>query len=213
MPVIQDDGVFKYQLLPNLEEYLLGTNETNVYANGLIEGSLFKNDTVTIPNMFNNKPVTEIGQYAFTGLVSIKYIIIGSNVRFVHIFAFADHSAAELVYIPSSVEVLFDSSIYFWNNITKVTKGRVQIVFEANSNLKIVGIMMFHSKEIIQIFSPSIISPKCHSGFAAHVQKKTLYSPYSFEFCGLKSLNYFSHVYDLKISKTGVFIFIVLMQN
>ena len=212
MTEIETDAIFKYQLLTD-SEYMLGTNESDVWGNGLVERNNYKNDTISIPDFFKSKPITETGQYAFTRITSIKYILIGHNVRYVHRFAFADLYNVELVLIPSSVEVLFSSSIYFWNSQKNVSAGKVQIIFDTNSNLSIVGQYMFHSKEIVQIFSPSIITPKCLPNFAMSVKKKILYSPYSFNFCGLTSQSYFSHPYHLGISKFLGLYLVLILQN
>ena len=204
-----DDGLYVYKILNN-DEYMIGTNDTKNWCNGLIDDQSFQSDTLAIPSLFQGKPITEIGSYAFAQLKTILYINIGENIRVIHQGAFADVSSVKHIYIPSSVEMLMHSSIYFWNG--GISKGKVDVVFERFSSLKYVEEGVFSYKETLQIFTPSIITPQCSHRLASNVQKTVLYSPYSFDFCGLKFQGFFMTPYKLFISKRSCLFMVLFSQ-
>ena len=183
---LESDGVFNFMLI-NSNEYLLGTNETQ-YERG--RGNAFLNDvevpeTLIIPDYFNDKKVTEIGQYAFTKCYNIIKLIIGNNIKIIHTKAFADLNNVKTIIIPSSLEILLYGSIYFWNSSSQpVSNGKVQVIFQENSKLNFID-HNFAQKDTLEIISPSILSPKCNGTLGSSVNHFHLYSFYSFKLCNL----------------------------
>ena len=183
-----NDGLLLYSIVRN-NELLVGTNESgisngSVYGNGFYQHQKFSG-TLTIPDYYDNKAVTEIGQYAFTQQNGITNIIIGNNVVILNTYAFGDLPNLNTVYIPASVEYFYYNAIMFYNGTSKKSaEGSTSIYFAANSKLKFLE-RGFASKNTVSIFSPSVISPICGEGILILVENIYLYSSTSFRFCNI----------------------------
>ena len=187
---LENDGTFFYISLSDNDSYLIGRNtsdRTSGRGNAFVESALVP-ETLVIPDTFNQKPVTEIGQYAFAKCFHFTKIIIGNNIKIIHSMAFADVNNTQMVFIPSSVEYIFNNGIYFWSeqlwNGNHTTKGKVQIIFQENSKLKFIQ-TVFSYKETLEIISPSIINSECIGVLGEGSHNIRLFSTHSFSLCNL----------------------------
>ena len=205
----ENDGIYNYKLIDN-DHYMVGDNNT-VNGNGAVAGTKFVG-TISIPEHFKNIPITEIGQYSFAHCREVTEIFIGRNVYIIHFCAFTDMVSAKFVFIPSSVEMIMDTAINFFNTSqSHYSPGKAEIVFEAGSKLKYISYNFNYINEI-QFFSPSILTPQCHGKISSHVNKLYLYSPYSFHFCNLWFQSYITNYYIYHFISRKV-LFIILFLN
>ena len=170
------------------DTYYVGTNQTAI-TNGAIEGQNIKG-TITIPDFYDSKPVVAVGTYAFTACEYVEHVIIGSNVKTIYTYAFGDMPNIKTMYIPASLEFIDYASIWFYNQSTGGDgKGFTQVTFAPKSQLKFVN-LSFGRQDRVQIFIPDVIRPVCAHTIMQLVNKKEVFSPFSFTFCGVKSKTY-----------------------
>ena len=175
---------------PYGDSYYVGTNETKS-PNAAFEGRNIKG-TVEIPDYFDSKPITAVGQYAFTSCFGIERVIIGANVREIHVYAFGDLPNCKMIYISASVEFLGSASFWFWNGSSNsAAEGHTQVVFAPKSQIKYIA-GSFGRQAKVQFFLPDIVRPLCGGILMRYVKIKEIISPFSFTLCGIKTKSHFS---------------------
>ena len=90
-----------------------------------------------------------------------------------------------MVFIPCSVEYIYELGICFWSEINGISNGRVQIIFQRHSKLKYIH-SGFSDIDTIEILSPSIINPICFENIGIRTNDIQLYSIHSFNLCNIK---------------------------
>ena len=82
-----NDSTFFYTEIE--DGFLVGTNESLPHGNGAVQGTSISG-TVSIPDTFQNKPILEIGQYAFCRCHKITRIFMGRFVKVINTYGFGD---------------------------------------------------------------------------------------------------------------------------
>lgn len=172
-------------------------NDAHEPMNAIAKGSSI-NGTLTIPDFFNDEPISVVGQYAFARCASITHIIIGSNIKEIHTYAFGDMHNVKTVFIPASVERIDKDGIMFYNlSSDSFGTSTVQVLFAPNSRLKSFSDNFGHTYKT-QVYLPNIIKPVCNGTVMRFNKVKEVISPYSFTFCGVKSKTVCSKAYKRK---------------
>ncbi len=78
-------------------------------------------EKVVLPDSYNGKPVTSIGENAFAGYNSIKDIVIPDSIKTIGDFAFYNCSSLEKVDIPQSVKTIGNSAFSGCMNLQSIT--------------------------------------------------------------------------------------------
>ena len=147
-PNINDEQyeMFQFTLLTN-----------NTYE--VRKGKITNQESITIPNVYNNKPVTSIAQSAFSGCTSLIKVTLPEGITNIGSYAFYDCSNLTTVNIPESMTSIgtlpfkgcekltyntFDNGNYLGNIENKylylanaVNKNITSV--EINENTKIIG--------------------------------------------------------------------------
>lgn len=76
---------------------------------------------ISIPNIYNDKPVTSIGDYAFRDCTSLTSVKIPDSVTNIGWFAFYDCASLTNVKIPGGVTMIGDYAFSFCTSLTSVT--------------------------------------------------------------------------------------------
>ena len=101
--------------------YIVGDNATN-NGNGLKEKVI--QGILIIPDTYKDKPVVEVGKYAFRGSNNIIKVDIGDNVTSIHDFAFGSNNLLKEVVLGKSVIEYFWYPFSYCSNLkTVVLKG------------------------------------------------------------------------------------------
>lgn len=189
--MIDLNETFVFTLLNNQNSFMIGTNDTTNeswnYGNGILENVKI-NGTLTIPDYYQNIPITEIGYFAFTRVQIINHIIIGSNIKIINTYAFGDLPDVKTIYIPSSVEIIYSYGFHFYNATEPGGKsnGHVQIFFESNSNLKYIS-KCFGQIKSIEVIMPSIANHPICEGYLFNLNEDVvLFSKETFSLCGFQ---------------------------
>lgn len=119
-----NDGSLQYEKIEGKEEY-------SVVGIGTVS-----NTSVTIPNTYNNLPVTEISAEAFKNEVSITSVKIGNRVRKIQRSAFNGCSNLTNIEISNSVHTIESLAFQYCTSLQYVTipKGMQAIGRGAFSN-------------------------------------------------------------------------------
>ena len=75
---------------------------------------------VYIPSVYDGKPVTSIGMYAFYGCSRLTSIIIPNGVTSIGKYAFKDRSSLTSIIIPNSVTSIGESAFYGCSSLTSI---------------------------------------------------------------------------------------------
>ena len=77
-----------------------------------------------IPSDYNAKPVTSIGDYAFSDCTGLTSVTIGGSVTNIGDYAFSDCTRLTSVTIPDSVTSIGERAFYYCKGLTSVTIGK-----------------------------------------------------------------------------------------
>ena len=93
---------------------------------------------ITIPSVYNGKPVTSIAGYAFLGRVNLTGVTIESGVESIGFGAFDGCSGLTSIVIPSSVTNIGENAFRYCDNITSATLPSTAISYITKSKLRTV---------------------------------------------------------------------------
>ena len=131
--VICSDGQADFDDVKYLE-YSLNADGESYSITG---AGTFNGNVLDIPAMYNGKPVTTIGTFAFYECGNLTEVNIGTNIVEVEPYAFARCASLVKVTIPDNVEVFGEYAFYL---CTELTTAEIS----ANSKLTSIARSMFH---------------------------------------------------------------------
>lgn len=135
-----DNGYLEYKLNEDEQTYA-------VIGIGLFNGSILE-----IPETYNGKAVTKIGEGAFMGCPNLEEVILGENVTIIETGAFYECKSLKEVTIPDSVESVGDYVFYWCSELTNVNISN-------NSSLTKIGKSMFHwCEKLIDVTIPDNVT-------------------------------------------------------
>ena len=127
-------------------DYVCSECDYNYYTEGLeftlsdeyyaITGYHGDDTNIVIPSVYNDKPVTTIGIYAFSDCSSLESVTIGNNVTSIGTFAFASCSSLTSITIPDSVTSIGEGAFASCSSLKSITIG---------NNVTSIGVCAFAS--------------------------------------------------------------------
>lgn len=136
-----DLGYFTFDMKEDENSYIIYAKDSSVLPNELV-----------IPSYYNNKPITDIGEYAFLSLsgTNVQTIILNENLITIGKYSFFGSYDVKEIKIPDSVEKIEDYGLTFSvttrvrNPLYVFSKSNLEkIIFGDNSRLNYVGVGAF----------------------------------------------------------------------
>ena len=172
---------FKYCNVEGI--FMLGDNSTNV-KNALKDDAKCP-ELVEIPVSVNGRKVEEIGYKAFEECNNIKEIRIYARITRINSHAFWECSSLERIYLPSTLQYIYDSGIHTYNSSVGneiPNPGLTEVIFQKNSHLKFIGSQGISYRENMHIYICEEISPEFDKKPFNWAKNVRIFSPYSFHF-------------------------------
>ena len=137
-------------------EFSIGNGST---TSGILEGSKYATDLLKIPKFIDSKKIVELSANAFLFCKSILNVRIEARIRKVCYRCFSQCSGIRSVFLPSTLEVIEESSFDDCFALTNVT-------FEAPYSLRIIGSRGFNTcKNLFEIVIPSTVTSIADDAF------------------------------------------------
>ena len=173
--------------------YIVGTNKT-ISGNGI--KNINYHGIVVIPKEFNQIPVKEIGQYAFSNCLYITHILIEAELKSLNRNCFSSMPSLQEINIPKTVEYIGYCALTSYNKLNESVSinqpnsmGTLVVSFEEGSQLKYIGSTPFGRKEnIILLTTDDFSSIECNDTWYYSTNNFVIYSTKNFTSCDSTSV-------------------------
>jgi hypothetical protein len=177
-----------YETINNVKYYLKGDfyivgDNSSTRGNGITSQSY--SGEITIQSTVNNKPVLEIGQYAFGSCKSITKVFIDARIRSINECAFSWCGSINYINIPSTVTFIAYAAfiLNYGDGGTPEPPATLEFNTGRTSELFLAQEAIGYRKNIFIIY-PSNTIPTCPSSITfTSVTTAIICAPSSFNFC------------------------------
>lgn len=206
------DNIFNYVDISN--ERIIG-DMASTRMNGIKSGVTVPNKII-IPKLIDGVEIKAIGSYTFYQCLIIEECIIEARINTIYRWAFQGCQNLRYINIPSSVLYLKNAAIDGRNNNTYGV-GPITIYFERKSKLMEIENAGISNFDIINVFLYDKINPTNSTHMFGNVKNLTIYSRYSYKFCGFQTLRspvmnqcFNSHAMNYHVSRNFVYMLALL---
>ena len=165
--------------------WIVGTNST-ISGNAILEGKKAPIHLI-IPKRVKGHKIQEIGRYAFREHREIVSVRIFAAIKQINHHAFSRCSSIAFISIPSSVEYIFNTSLYFGVDNSVISNIVTTIFFEPESKLKFIDHTNFCNTKYVSIYFCGNTAPEYIPPLFREVTDVLIFTPNGMEIFGKQS--------------------------
>ena len=177
------NDIFKCSIYNN--EYIIG-DMTSTLQNGFKSG-VEKPAKLIIPLSIDGKEIKAIGTSAFRKCLTLKECLINARVHSIYQLAFFECQNLIKITFPSSLSLLEQSALDGRIDQT-YAPGPLFIYFEKGSKLSNIMQAAISNFNVINVFLYDEIHPTNSTYLFGNVKSLSIYSRYSYKFCGFQTI-------------------------